>query len=270
MIIDGRAIASQILADVKKEVVAFGRTPTVRAVVVAPSVATESYLSIKTSRAAEAGMRLEVVRAADEASEEEIMALVTAPGADSVIVQLPLPSGIDTERVLNAIPLSKDPDMLSCAAYLRFTENESGALVPPVAAAVAHILAHGGVDPSGRKTVVIGNGFLVGKPVAALLARMGAEVEVVTFETEGKEKLYRNADIIVSGAGSAHIIRPDMVKEGVVLIDAGTSESNGAIAGDIDPACAGKASLYTPVPGGVGPVAVAMLFKNVSTLLRIS
>jgi methylenetetrahydrofolate dehydrogenase (NADP+)/methenyltetrahydrofolate cyclohydrolase len=267
MIVDGRAISLRVLAEAKEEVKRLGREPVVRAVVAAPSPATESYLSIKQSRAEDAGMRLEVVRADAGADEAELMRLVEAPGADAVIVQLPLPAGLDTERVLNAIPLSKDADVLSCTAYAPFEKGEPGALVPPVAAAVERILAEAGTNIAGKNAVVVGDGFLVGKPVAVLLRRLGAEVSVVTRDTAGKEDMYREADIIVSGAGSAHIIRPDMVKEGVVLIDAGTSESNGAIAGDIDPTCAEKASLYTPVPGGVGPVAVAMLFKNAARLL---
>lgn len=264
MIADGRKIASDILAEVREKVA--GRAPVVRAITVQPSPATRSYLRIKQQRAEEGGMRLEVVALADDASEDDIIAAIAAPGADAVIVQLPIPDTLDLPRILNSIPVEKDADVLSDAAYARFDAGEEGALVPPVAAGVWEILERTGVDVRGKKTVVVGRGQLVGKPCATLLARMGAQVDVVTRSTENAAELYRAADIIVSGAGAAHIIKPEMVKDGVVLIDAGTSGAGGGVAGDIDPAAAGKASVFTPVPGGVGPVAVSCLFSNTARL----
>jgi methylenetetrahydrofolate dehydrogenase (NADP+)/methenyltetrahydrofolate cyclohydrolase len=265
MIADGRKIASDILAEVHAQI--GDRKPVVRAITVRPEPATESYLRIKMQRAEEGGMHLEVVKLADEATEDDIIAAIQAPGADAVIVQLPIPQELNLEKILSAIPLEKDADVLSSAAYARFENGESGALVPPVASGVLEILARTGVDVRGKKTVVVGRGQLVGKPCAIVLARMGAEVSVVSRETENPEELYKTADIIVSGAGVTHLIQPDMVKEGVVLIDAGTSGASGAVAGDIDPACATKAAVFTPVPGGVGPVAVSCLFKNTAALL---
>lgn len=266
MIIDGRTMASAILAEVKEKLA--GKTPVVRAVVVHPSPATESYLKIKMQRAEEGGMRLDVVRVEDE-TDDAVIAAVVAPGADAVIVQLPIPEHLDLDRILSSIPIGKDSDVLSSAAYARFDADEPGALVPPVAQGVWEMLVRSGVDVRGKKTVVIGRGQLVGKPCATLLSRNGAEVAVISRSTpeEGKAAALLAADIIVSGAGQAHIVKPDMIKEGVVLIDAGTSGSKGGVAGDIDPACAGKAALLSPVPGGVGPVAVACLFLNTAKLM---
>lgn len=266
MIADGRKIASDILAEVRAEVTP--RVPVVRAITVQPSPATVSYLRIKTQRAEEGGMRLDVVELPDDANEERIIAAIEEPGADAVIVQLPIPESLNLHRILNAIPIEKDADVLSDAAYARFDEGIPGALVPPVAAGVAEILKRTGVDVRGKRTVVVGRGQLVGKPCATLLSRMGALVESVTRSTENPEELYRNADIIVSGAGASHIIKPDMIKDGVVLIDGGTSGAKGAVTGDIDPACAEKASVFTPVPGGVGPVAVSCLFSNTAKLVK--
>lgn len=265
MIADGRKIASAILAEVRAQVA--GHAPVVRAITVRPSVATTSYLRIKEQRAEEGGMHLEVVQLPDDATEEDIVKAIRAPGAAAVIVQLPIPETLDLPRILNAIPLEKDADVLSDAAYARFDEGAPGALVPPVAAGVGEILARTGVAVSGKRVVVVGRGQLVGKPCATLLARLGAEVSVVSRSTENPEALYREADIIVSGAGVTHLIKPAMIKDGVVLIDAGTSGANGAVAGDIDPACAAKASVFTPVPGGVGPVAVSCLFSNTARLV---
>ncbi len=267
MIVDGRAIASAILAEVKASLK--GKTPVVRAVVVKPSPATQSYLRIKTSRAEEGGMTLEVVRLPDDATEDDIIKAANAPGADATIVQLPIPEHLDWTRVLSAISIDKDADVLSEAAYKRFMDNTPGALVPPVAAGIVEILARSGVEVSGKKTVVVGKGKLVGLPTGTLLSRMGAAVSYVVKETPEEEKraLLLEADMVISGAGAAHIIGPEMLKEGVVLVDAGTSGSGGGVAGDMHPDCAEKASIFTPVPGGVGPVAVACLFKNTAKLL---
>lgn len=266
MIADGKKIASAVLAEVKASVAP--RVPVVRAITVQPSTATESYLRIKMQRAEEGGMQLEVVHLPDDASEETIIEAIHKEGADAVIVQLPIPETLNLERILNEIPLEKDADVLSDAAYARFEKGEEGALVPPVAAGVIEILTRMNVDVRGKNTVVVGRGQLVGKPCAIALERLGAQVTVVHRNTESPEALYKEADIIVSGVGKTHLITPQMVKEGVVLIDAGTSGASGAVAGDIDPACADKASVFTPVPGGVGPVAVSCLFKNTAKLLR--
>ncbi|MDB5236972.1 MAG: Methylenetetrahydrofolate dehydrogenase / methenyltetrahydrofolate cyclohydrolase [Parcubacteria group bacterium] len=267
MIVDGRAIAADILATTKKEVALLGYAPVVRAIVVSPSPATHSYLRIKSARAEDAGMKMDVVHLPDEATNEEVIAAVQAPGADAVIVQLPLPERLDEDAILASIPLTQDADVLSAEAYALFIDGSEGAIMPPVAAAVAEICARNSVELFGAKALVVGNGRLVGQPVWHWLQRSGADVLVVTRSTQGTlPTLLPNMDIVVSGAGSPGLIRPEDLKRGAVLIDAGTSESNGAIVGDASPDCAEKASVFTPVPGGVGPVAVACLFRNAARL----
>lgn len=267
MRVDGRKMASTILAEVRAALL--GKTPVVRAVVVRPSPATMSYLAIKTQRAEEGGMRLEVVRVEEE-TEAAVAAAVEAPGADAVIVQLPIPEELPLESLLARIPIHKDADVLSERAYARFDADVPGALVPPVAQGVWEILSRSGVDVRGKNAVVVGRGQLVGKPCATLLERNGASVSVITRSTSEEEKraLLQAADIVVSGAGKAHLITPELVKGGVVLIDAGTSGQGGGVAGDIHPDCEAKASVFTPVPGGVGPVAVSCLFFNTARLLK--
>lgn len=264
MIIDGRQIASEILSDVAS---ALPRTPVVRAIVVSPSAATESYLSIKEARAENAGMHLEIVRMPESATTEDVIEAVLEPGCDALIVQLPLPAHLDQQTILAAIPESKDADVLSEVAYARFVAGVEGALVPPVAGALAEILLREGVDPSGKRAVVVGQGRLVGEPCSEWLRSRGATVSVLTRES-GDLSILKDADIIVSGAGAPGIITPAHIKPGVVLIDAGTSEQGGAIVGDAMSECAEVASVFTPVPGGVGPIAVACLFRNVGTLLE--
>jgi len=248
MIVDGKQIATEILARTKTRAMALPHPPRVVAIVASDTPATRSYLAIKTKRALDAGCVLEVRPLGSNADD-----------ADAIIVQLPLAEEQDTKAILNAIPLEKDADVLSMAA------REKGELLPPVAAAVREIFVRNTIDPKGKRAVVIGYGWLVGTPAAVWLRAQGANVEVLTSESAGLSAL-ATADIIVSGAGVPRLIRPEMLKEGVVLIDAATSESSGEIVGDADPACVLKCSLFTPVPGGVGPIAVACLFENVVSL----
>lgn len=253
MIVDGRMLAREVLARTKARAARLGRRPNVL-IYVAPeeTAATRSYLKIKARSAEAAGCDF-----------EETRSLALSSRADAFVVQLPLPSEINQDAVLNAIPLHQDADVLSRAAREKSEQGDVDALLPPVVAAVREIFNRYGVSPKGKRAVVIGAGFLVGTPCAIWLAGQGAEVEVVTLESGvGTRTILAQADIIISGAGSPHFITPDMLKEGMVLIDAGTSESNGEIAGDADPLCAEKCSLFTPVPGGVGPLAVACLFEN--------
>lgn len=266
MKIDGRQIANDILSAAKAEVASLHRVPVVRAVTVSPNAATESYLRVKSARAADAGMKLDVV-AVENATTDSVIDAVLAPGADAVIVQLPLPAHIDQDLVLESIPYALDADVLSSVSFKQFMDGAPGALIPPVAGAVAAILSHGGVNPRGKRAVVIGYGRLVGQPVQKWLEANGATVDIHTRESGDLNAPLKDADIVVSGAGSPGLVKPEMLKPGVALIDAGTSESNGALVGDADPACEAVAAVFTPVPGGVGPIAVACLFRNVATLL---
>ncbi|OGG61675.1 hypothetical protein A3I46_03865 [Candidatus Kaiserbacteria bacterium RIFCSPLOWO2_02_FULL_54_13] len=262
MIIDGRTMAKDIFARAKTRTQGLARPPLVVALVASDTPATRSYLAMKAKRAMDAGCIFET-RALG----------VTFSDAGSVIVQLPVPVGVSQKEVCDAIPVEKDADVLSSAAREKFERGDADALLPPVVGAVAEIFKTYAVEPRGKKAVVIGSGWLVGSPCAVWLKQQGAEVSILTSKSENlsenslpASRQLRGADIIISGAGSPHLIKPEMLKEGVVLIDAGTSESGGTLAGDADPACAGKCSLFTPVPGGVGPLAVACLFANAVTL----
>ena len=254
MIIDGRALAKEILARAKTRAALLPRPPVVLAYAPLKTPATASYLKIKMKSAGEAGCLF-----------KETDQLVSFAAADAVIIQLPLPS-ILSHEILNAIPVAQDADVLSRAARTLFERNEESALLPPVVAAMKEILDQAQTSVQGKRAVVIGNGFLVGVPVATWLKHKGAQVTVADSRTKDLPEILHASDIVVSGAGVPHLITPDMLKEGVILIDAGTSESGGAIVGDADPACAAKCVLFTPVPGGIGPVAVACLFENALAL----
>ncbi len=244
MIIDGKAIAEEVLLALEKERAAFG--PLRLGIVTNEGdAATDSFVRIK-SRIAER-LNIELVRFAP--------AYITdALKCDGVIVQLPMPG---SDALLDLLPPDKDVDALGLAPAVR----------APVAEAVAEVLSRSVVDPLGKVAIVVGAGRLVGLPVAALLKDAGAEVSVIT-QTHGSLDSLKNADIVVLGAGEPGLVQPRMLKPGVVLIDAGTSEQGGKLSGDADPACAQAASVFTPVPGGIGPIAVAMIFKNLLTLVK--
>jgi methylenetetrahydrofolate dehydrogenase (NADP+) / methenyltetrahydrofolate cyclohydrolase len=261
MIIDGRAMAKEILERTKARADKLARRPLVIALTAADTPATRSYLAIKTKKAEEAGCIFET-RSLGASYDD----------ADAVIVQLPVPVGVNQKEVCDAIPVEKDADVLSSSARAQFEMNDlrSHSLLPPVVGAVAEIFKKYKVEMKGKRAVVIGTGFLVGAPVVTWLKQQGVDVEVIAKPSDFAvaRATLATADIIVSGAGSPYLIKPEMLKQGVVLIDAGTSESDGTIAGDADPSCADKCSIFTPVPGGVGPLAVACLFENVVTLAQ--
>ncbi len=156
--------------------------------------------------------------------------------------------------MLKAVPPSHDIDVLNPLTTT---------VLSPVVGAIKEILKLHEVPVFEKHVVVVGSGKLVGRPVAAWFMEQGSSVSIVTRDTSDIVFYTKNADIIVLGAGSPRMLTPDMIKEGVVILDAGTSEDGGVLAGDADPACAEKASLFTPVPGGVGPITVAVLLRNV-------
>ncbi len=250
MTLDGRALAERVYASLP------ARTPSLGVLLAHGNVVTNSFVRIKEKAAERLGVTLVRTEIPESATTDSAKTMLRdlASRTDGVIVQLPLPTHIDTEALIAAIPGSKDVDGISPEARVR----------PPVAAAIEEILMAELVPTRGRRAVVVGSGRLVGAPAARLLSELGAEV-LMLAKGDSLEPL-KEADIVVLGAGEPGLVKPEHVKEGVVLIDAGTSESNGKVIGDADPACAEKASLFTPVPGGVGPIAIAMIFKNLFTL----
>lgn len=262
MNIDGRVIAEEMYANLSEFRKGFGAL-SLGIVVVGTSPVVASFVRIKERSAQRLGVTLVRKELAEDASTTDVVQAVQdlVKETAGIIVQLPLPQTIDTEQVLASIPASHDVDGIN-----PLTSSEEKKVRPPVAGAVEEIFKRTEVNPKEKHAVVVGLGRLVGAPAVELLEDMGAIVSIVT-QTRGSIDELKNADIIVLGAGNPGFVKPEMLKEGVVLIDAGTSEMENRIAGDADPACASVASVFTPVPGGVGPIAVAMIFKN---LLHLS
>jgi methylenetetrahydrofolate dehydrogenase (NADP+)/methenyltetrahydrofolate cyclohydrolase len=268
MIIDGRKRASEILTSLQSEVAGLSFRPKLVDVVVGNNPVTESYVGIKQRRSVEIGLEFVTERLPESISQKEliekIISLQRDPHLAGLLVQLPLPKNIDSDAVMNAIDPALDVDGLTeinTQALYSGTPN----YVPATAAAVIELIEAAGIydQLNGMKTVVIGNGSLVGKPVTFLLKSKGADLTVVNRSSGDISEVCKAAKLIVSGAGSPNLLTGDMVSDGVVVIDAGTAESNGGISGDVDFASVSpKASFITPVPGGVGPVTVAMLLRN--------
>jgi len=254
MIVDGKALAKDIGEDLKKLVSQCSKQPILGLLMIAPTAASKSFVRIKNKKAEYLGIRVLQKELSDGVSQEEATAVLQEliEKSDGVVIQQPVPKYLDSNLLCSHIPPEKDIDALT----------EKSTYTPPVAGAVQEILNKYKVDVSGTNAVVIGEGALVGKPVAALLKKLGAEVAVMTKETGiDREKLLQ-ADIVVSGAGKADLIRKDMLKPEAVVIDAGTSESRGSLRGDVHLECYEHVRLISPVPGGVGPLTVISLFKN--------
>jgi methylenetetrahydrofolate dehydrogenase (NADP+)/methenyltetrahydrofolate cyclohydrolase len=257
MIIDGKKLSEEVKNTLD------GKGLKLAIVAVNPNEASKKFIAQKIKFAEDIGAKTRIYDLPEDISTSQLrkkMAEIShLKENDGVILQLPLPKQIRTQYVLNGIIPAKDVDVLSSRAFGDFATGHSRVL-PPVVGAVKLIFDKYDVDIKNKNIVVIGAGRLVGKPVAAWLLNQNVTVSVITEYTP-EPRLYTSmADIIISGVGKTGLIKPDMVKEGVVIIDAGSP------LGDIDPAVEKKASLFTPVPGGVGPLVVATVFKNLIEL----
>ncbi len=271
-IIDGRKIRNDILEDVKKEVAKLSFQPVFCDVLVGDDPVSAQYVRMKAKTAESVGIKF---HSADfpatittEALIDEIKKINTIQDICGIIVQLPLPPHLDKRAILDAIDSHLDVDCLGTAASSAFYADTS-VLGFPTALACMAILDTLHLDLSDKKIVVLGQGELVGRPVTHLFGRRNLQVDSVRRGTENKEVLIKNADVIISGTGQGKFITGDMVKAGVVIIDAGTSESTGGVVGDADLASLENVVSYiSPVPGGVGPVTVAILLRNVLTVAQ--
>ena len=271
MIIDGKALANTVYEKLAQAMVHFPRTPQLDIVIVGDNPVVERFVRIKESAAKKLNIAVVLHRFTDaiteEALKEEIVNIGKHDACDGVIVQLPLPSSMNVQAVLDVIPVNKDVDMLSTTGVALF-RDEKALIIPPVAGAVKEILDSANIKVHGEEVLVLGFGQLVGKPVSILMRHNGAHVTVVDKPIADLALHVRDALVVISGTGSPSLVTKEMILGRHILIDAGTSESGGKLVGDIDPAAASVAALFTPVPNGVGPVTVAMLMRNLCILAR--
>src|SRR3989338_6406062 len=262
MIIKGSAIAEEIYQGLAPRFI--GVEAKLGLITAGTNPASESFIAIKQRAATRLGVSIQGITLSSHTTTGEVIDAVAklSQETDGIIVQLPLPDSVHTDGVLMALPAERDVDALNLGI-----DDADKIVRAPIVGALEEIFTRTNVSVGGKNATVIGAGRLVGSPASSMLRRGGALVSVVTTTTGTLEKL-QDADIIVSGAGSFSLVQPHMIKGGVVLIDAGVSEVGGHIKGDIDMLCAPKASVFASVPGGIGPIAVSMIFKNLLILLE--
>ncbi len=273
MIADGKTIREEIKDALLVKVAAIPPEdrPTLFIIMAGATAVTKNFVSIKKRFAEFLGIPVEE-RIFDETEPpltatlvDAVKDIISRGKKGGIVVQLPLPSSVDTQAVLNAVPPQYDIDVLGEETVRLFREGHL-AILPPVVGAIREILERNSVFLHGKKVAVLGQGRLVGIPVAAWFKRMDAEVTVFDSTHPPTPEELKQADVIVSGIGKPGFITPDMVRDGAIVLDAGTSEAGGKIVGDADPNVAEKCALFTPVPGGIGPVTVAILLQNLLTL----
>lgn len=267
--VEGRKIANQIIGLLKKRPRPAGA---LAAVLVGRDPSSISFLKQKAKIAKRLGVTFELykypVTISQKRLEAEVVKLGRKKRVRGIIIQLPLPLHIHSQAVLERVPLSKDVDVLSSAALGKFATKQ-GLVLPPVAGAIEVIAQEYGIRLKGKDAAVIGSGRLVGLPTAIWLVHQGSTVYFLNEATKNFSRFTKKADIIICGTGKPGLLKGAMVKRGVLVFDAGYAIKNGKPAGDCEfNSVSKKARLVTPVPGGIGPLTVAMLFKNFYDLDR--
>jgi methylenetetrahydrofolate dehydrogenase (NADP+)/methenyltetrahydrofolate cyclohydrolase len=261
---DGSALAARIRSDVAAEVRQLGELR-LATVLVGDDEASEVYVRHKHKAAREVGIEPIDQRLPDTISEGDLLALVDRLNADEsvhgVLIQTPLPAGMDEIRVTGAVDPLKDVDGFNFVNVGRLWRG-TPALVPATALGVMELLREYGVALEGARAVVVGRSDRVGKPVAQLLLLENATVTICHSRTRDLARETSEADVLVAAIGRAGALTVDMVKDGAAVVDVGITRAEAGLAGDVDPAVAEQAGLLTPVPGGVGPMTVAMLLHN--------
>jgi len=291
-IIDGVAIYEKVLEQVRKDVAKFspvaGRKPGLAVVLVGDDPASTVYVRMKIRECESCGIESFSHRLPAETSTEELLELVDSlnenEAVDGILVQLPLPSGIDTERILDTVDPAKDVDGFHPVNVGRLVRGDTEVLMPCTPAGIIRMLDEYGVDPKGKHAVVVGRSNIVGKPVALLLLHRHATVTICHSRTPNLPDVVREADIVVAAVGRALMVEKDWIKEGAVVIDVGVNsiekedapqvilddpkrmadfeKKDYTLVGDVSPDAKERAGLITPVPGGVGPMTRAYLMSN--------
>ena len=269
-ILDGKALAASIRAGVKDKVARLaqrGLRPGLAVILAGDDAASRVYVRNKVRACEETGVRSRLVELPATVAEAELLARVRELNEDAavhgILVQLPLPRQVNAARVLEAVSPAKDVDAFHDANLGALLAGKPG-LVPCTPAGVMRLIDHAGVPVAGRRAVVIGRSNIVGKPLALLLLQRDATVTVCHSKTTDLAAVARQADLLVAAIGRAKLVGADMVKPGACVIDVGVNRaSDGSLAGDVDfEPVKNIAGWITPVPGGVGPMTIAMLLEN--------
>ena len=272
-IIDGKALGARVREEVAASVAELGHVG-LATILVGNDPASHIYIDLKQKAATQAGMDARDLKLPADTSEDELLATIAEVNADDdvdgLLVQLPLPDHIDETRVIEAIAPEKDVDGIHPVNAGRLYLGRP-TLVPGTPLGIMRMLDEYEIPLEGARAVVVGRSAIVGKPVAHLLLQRNATVTICHSRTQDLERHTLDADVLVAAVGRTHLISADMVKAGGTVIDVGMNrdESSRKVLGDVDPGAMERAAYMTPVPGGVGPMTIAMVLQNAATAARL-
>lgn len=276
-LIDGKTVSAAVKESVRLEVEQLKREGVeacLAVIIVGSDPASRVYVNNKKKACELTGIRSEEYALPEETTQQELLSLIDRLNADEkvngILCQLPLPKHIDENTVIERIDPKKDVDMFSCVNVGKMWVGD-GVFLPCTPAGVMELLAYYHIDLCGKNCVVVGRSNIVGKPMACLLLEKNATVTVCHSRTKNLAEICRSADVIVAAVGKAKFITADMVKDGAVVVDVGINRNeNGKLCGDVDfENVKEKASFITPVPGGCGPMTIAMLMKNTVAAVKL-
>ena len=270
-ILDGKAVAQKIKSEIASQVKTLGRQPGLGTILVGDDPGSVSYVAGKHRDCAEVGIASIRIDLPATASESEILQAVAQLNKEAnctgFIVQLPLPKGVDAQKVLTAVDPSKDADGLH-PTNLGNLVLDKPSITPCTPKAILALLTEYKIDLGGKSVLIIGRGTTVGRPLSILLSQKQANATVTLAHTATKNltELTKSADVIIAAIGKPHFIKPEMIKAGAVVIDVGITRTDAGLLGDVDPKVIEIASYFAPMPGGVGPMTRAMLLTNLLEL----
>lgn len=265
-IIDGTELSNKVKEELSMKVKTCMIKPSIAIIQVGEELESSPYITGTQKMATEIGMNFRLFQYANDASEREIMNKIVELNndeyIDGIIVELPLPSGMGTKRIINCIDITKDIDGLTDKSIARFYNNRK-CFIPSTPMAIMEMMKLSNIEIRGKHVVIVGRSNLVGRPLAHLLLKKDATVTICHSKTEQLKDITLKADILIVAVGNKEMITADMVKEGAVVIDIGITAKDGKLYGDVKfDEVEKKASYITKVPGGVGPMSIAMTLKN--------
>jgi len=273
VIMDGKALAERIKGEITNKVLKMDKKPALGTILVGSDPGSIAYVDGKHRDCAQVGIKSIKVNLPESATTAEVVKAVNElnqnPECTGFIVQLPLPKLVNTEEVLLAIDPNKDADGLNPINLGKFVLGKN-TIIPCTPKAILALLTEYKIKLSGTKVLIIGRGTTVGRPLSILLSQKpnNSTVTLAHSATSNLLELMKQADIVVAAIGSAHFVKPGMIKDGATVIDVGITRTDQGLVGDVDPAVAQSASAFAPMPGGVGPMTRAMLLNNIIELAK--
>lgn len=265
IILNGKEVSRKIKNEIKEKIQKENLSPLLVVIRVGDDPASETYVKSKNKSCNEVGIKFKEIHLKKEEKEENIINMIKLLNNDSsvsgILVQLPLPSNLDTDKIINTILPSKDVDGLTNTNKCSLLNNNP-IIIPCTPKGIIYLLKEYQIPIKGKNIVIVGRSKLVGRPLIDLLLNENATITICHSHTENIKEHTINADILISAVGKKNIIKSDMIKANAVVIDVGINKENGKIYGDVEESVYDKVSYITPVPGGIGPMTVAMLLQN--------